>query len=172
MAGRPHALALDHPHIVTIYDIAEVEGQHFIVMQYVGAGKVLFHATDETWRWRWRAGDVFFARYWVQMLRYLCRSKLTEGGAATLTTDQPEYQRGESVRLRVRFADQRKAPAEEDGVTVVVEQQGRQTQRLQLHRTAAGGGTFEGLLTRPAAGTPLALRISLSFFRPGAPIGL
>ena len=29
-----------------------------IVMQYVGAGKVLFHATDETWRWRRRVGDV------------------------------------------------------------------------------------------------------------------
>ena len=25
-----------------------------ILMQYVGAGKVLFHATDETWRWRYR----------------------------------------------------------------------------------------------------------------------
>jgi hypothetical protein len=31
-------------------------------LQYVGAGKVLFQATDETWRWRYRVGDVFFAR--------------------------------------------------------------------------------------------------------------
>ena len=48
-------------------------------MQYVGAGKVLFHATDETCRWRRRVGDVFFARYWVQTIRYLSRSKLAEG---------------------------------------------------------------------------------------------
>src|SRR5262249_1793503 len=34
------ASALDHPNIVTVYDIAEAEGQHFIVMQYV-AGKTL-----------------------------------------------------------------------------------------------------------------------------------
>ncbi|HJT31494.1 MAG TPA: VWA domain-containing protein, partial [Pirellulales bacterium] len=26
-------------------------------MQYVGSGKVVFHATDETWRWRFRVGD-------------------------------------------------------------------------------------------------------------------
>ena len=26
--------------------------------------------------WRWRVGDVFFARYWVQAIRYLSRSKL------------------------------------------------------------------------------------------------
>ena len=34
------ASALDHPNIITIHDIAENEGQHFIVMQYV-AGKTL-----------------------------------------------------------------------------------------------------------------------------------
>jgi len=32
--------ALDHPNIVTLYDLAEAEGVHFIVMQYV-AGKTL-----------------------------------------------------------------------------------------------------------------------------------
>ncbi len=34
------ASALDHPNIVTIHDIAEADGQHFIVMQYI-AGKTL-----------------------------------------------------------------------------------------------------------------------------------
>ena len=90
------------------------DGQRLPVfcLQYVGAGKVLFHATDETWRWRYRAGDAFFARYWVQTIRYLCRSKFAEAGrAATLLADRREYVQGESVRLRVRFADERLAPA-------------------------------------------------------------
>jgi hypothetical protein len=124
-----------------------------IVLQYVGAGKVLLHATDETWRWRRRVGDVFFARYWVQMIRYLSRSKLAGAGrSATLTTDRREYARGEPVRLRVRFADERLAPPEDDGVTVVLEHQGHKTRRLALRRVAAGRGTFEGVVIRPAVG--------------------
>jgi hypothetical protein len=124
------------------------------VMQYVGAGKVLFHATDETWRWRWRVGDLYFARYWIQTIRYLCRSKLAEsGGNVTLSADRRQYAQGELVQLRARFADERLAPVEDNGVTVMVEQPGQQTVRLQLHRAAMGRGTFEGLLSRPLPGS-------------------
>ncbi len=124
-----------------------------IVMHYVGAGKVLFHATDETWRWRYRVGDALFARYWVQTIRYLCRSMLSEAGeGAELTTDRREYQQGEPVTLRVRFDDPRRAPAADNGVTVVVEQRGRQTHRLQLRRSAAGQGIFQATLADPGLG--------------------
>ncbi len=124
------------------------------VMQYVGAGKVLFHATDETWRWRWRVGDVYFARYWIQTIRYLSRSRLAEGGGnVTLSTDRRQYAQGESVQLRARFADERLAPVEDNGVTVMVEQPGQQTQRLELHRSSMGRGTFEGQFNRPLPGS-------------------
>ncbi len=114
------------------------------VMHYVGAGKVLFHATDETWRWRFRVGDLYFARYWLQTIRYLARSKLAEGDrAATLRADRREYRQGDPVRLRVRFHDEALAPAEDDGVTVVVESSGGKTQRVPLRRTSAGRGLFE-----------------------------
>ena len=122
--------------------------------QYVGAGKVLFHATDETWRWRYRVGDLYFARYWIQTIRCLCRSKLADAGrSAVLTTDRREYVQGDSVRLRVRFADERLAPPDDDGVTIAVEQSGQKTQRLSLHRAAGGRGVFEGVLDRPAPGS-------------------
>ncbi|HZZ72550.1 MAG TPA: VWA domain-containing protein, partial [Pirellulales bacterium] len=132
------------------------EGQKLpiIVMQYVGAGKVIFHATDDTYRWRYRVGDVFFARYWMQTIRYLSRSKLLgKDRSAELVVDRREYQRGESVQLRVRFVDERLAPPQDDGVSVMVEQQGRQTRRLTLHRDANNRGVFEGLLSQPSEGT-------------------
>ena len=115
------------------------------LMQYVGAGKVLFHATDDTWRWRYRVGDVFFARYWVQAVRYLSRSKLLGSESAVeLSADRREYRRGEPVRLRVRFVDERQAPVADDGVTVVLEREGQQNERVKLARNATNRGIFEG----------------------------
>ena len=117
-----------------------------VVLQHV-TGNVLFHATDETWRWRFRAGDTYFARYWIQTLRYLCRWKLAGAGrSATLSTDRTTYRQGDPVRLRVRFENQRLTPPQDDGVTVVVEGPKHTTHRLKLHRTTAGSGVFEGLL--------------------------
>lgn len=118
-----------------------------ILVQYVGAGQVLFHATDETWRWRWRVGDTWFARYWIQTLRSLSRAKLAQGARwAELSTDRREYQRGEPVRIRLVFADPRQAPEEDRGVSVVVEHRQGTTQRIDLQRTSVGRGVFEAIL--------------------------
>ncbi len=116
-----------------------------ITLQLIGAGKVVFHATDETHRWRFRIGDVHFARYWIQTIRYLSRAKLlgTSRGAE-LTSDRQQYRRGETVRLRVRFLDDRLAPPQDDGVAAVLEREGGRRVNLTLRRDAANRGTFEG----------------------------
>jgi hypothetical protein len=141
---KPAARVLaEHPTLLA----ADGRKMAVISLQFVGAGKVLFHATDDTWRWRYRVGDVFFSRYWIQTIRYLSRSKLLgKDRSAELTTDRRQYHRGESVSIRARFADERLAPADDDGVTVVVEQEGRKNQNVQLIRTASSRGVFEGVL--------------------------
>ncbi|MEX2122149.1 MAG: hypothetical protein WD847_21395 [Pirellulales bacterium] len=132
---------------------AEGKPLPIFVMHYVGAGKVLFHATEETSRWRIGQGEVYFARYWVQSIRYLSRSKLLgKDRSAELTADRREYRRGESARLRVRFFDERQAPVADDGVTVVVQREGDTTRRLDLRRVAGNRGVFEGALPRLADG--------------------
>jgi hypothetical protein len=116
-----------------------------ICLQFVGAGKIVFHATDETHRWRFRVGDAYFARYWIQTIRYLSRSKLLSGDRAVeLSLDREEYRRGDEVNVRVRFLDDRSAPAKDDGVLVVVEQEGGERRTVTLHRHASERGVFEG----------------------------
>src|SRR5262249_37498086 len=123
-----------------------------IMVQYVGPGKVLFHATDETWRWRYRVGDVYFARYWVQTLRYLSRTKLLGKDRSAELTAKREYQRGQSPQLRLRVLEERRAPAEDEGVTVLIEHPGHQNHRVTLRRNALNRGVFEGVFSQPPAG--------------------
>lgn len=124
-----------------------------IALQFVGAGKVVFHATDETWRWRYRAGDIYFARYWIQTVRYLSRSKLLGSNRQVeIDADPPSARRDEAVRLRVRFLDDRIAPAEDDGVTVMLEREEGQRNQLKLRRDAAARGVFEGSISNLAEG--------------------
>jgi hypothetical protein len=118
-----------------------------ISLQFHGAGKVVFHATDETYRWRFRAGDVYFARYWIQTIRYLSRSKLLgESEGVELTTDRDEYEQGEPIRLRARFLDERSAPTEDDGVMCIVQHEAGQRQSVRLRRDALNRGVFEGVI--------------------------
>ncbi len=117
-----------------------------VCLQFVGAGKVIFHGTDESYRWsRFTGSDEYYERYWLQTIRYLSRSKLLGASrAAEMPSDRNSYSQGEGVPLRVRFLDERVAPASDDGVVVVVERDGGRRQRVKLRRDVARRGVFEG----------------------------
>lgn len=125
-----------------------------VAVQYVGAGKVVFHATDETALWRLDdSGERYFQRYWLQTIRWLSRSKLLgTNRTAELTSDREEYRLGESVGLRLRFLDDRHAPAQDDGVALVWEREGGTRRNVKLRRDPANRGHFRGTLENLAAG--------------------
>ncbi|QDU93472.1 VWA domain-containing protein [Lignipirellula cremea] len=127
-----------------------------ILMQYVGAGKVVTHLTEETWRWRFRAGDYYFARYWIQLIRYLSRVKLLgQSRQAELTLDRSDgaYRRGDPVYVRLRFVDERQAPPQEDGVTIILEREGGRRKNVQLAHDPSNRGVFETTLSNLAEGS-------------------
>lgn len=106
-----------------------------ILMHRVGAGKVLYHTTDELWRWRRLVGDLYYGRYWIQSLRALCRSKLVgKSREAELESDRRRYAGHQTVRLSLRFFDEKRLPDERDGATVVIEKLGAEVARLKLRR--------------------------------------
>lgn len=125
-----------------------------IMMQQVGAGKVLYHATDETWRWRFRTGDLYHGRYWIQAVRYLSRGRLIgKDRTAELTVDQLVYQRGQPATLRVKFVDEKFIPQDSDGVSVIIERKGAGRQTVKLSRLRDLPTAYEGQLARLAEGT-------------------
>ena len=73
-----------------------------LVLGRFGAGRTLFSAYDDSWRWRFYTGESIFDTYWVQQLRYLARSKKLGQREITFTSDRTTYVNGEQVRLSLR----------------------------------------------------------------------
>lgn len=118
-----------------------------VCLQFFGRGKVVFQATDETYRWsRGVEGEAPFHRYWLQLIRYLARAKLTgSGDGVELASERHAYRAEEPVRLRARFLDESRIPQHEQGVAAVVENQRGTTQRVELTRQELGS-SFEAVL--------------------------
>ncbi len=117
-------------------------------LRFAGAGKVLFHATDESYRWsRHDHGPSYYERYWLQTLRYLSRAKLLGGNRAVeLTTDRDVYRGGDTVTVRARFLDERAAPVEDQAVEALMEMEQGRRRKVQLARVGGQRGVFEATL--------------------------
>jgi len=140
-----------------------------ILLQFVGAGKVIFHATDETYLWsRYEGSERAFSRYWLQAIRYLSRTRLlSDRRPAEVVTDRSEYQSDDEIQISVYFRDERLAPQEDDGVTVVLEDEAGRRRLVALHRNALRHGNFAVSLNDVEPG---AYRVSLATPRVDPPV--
>jgi len=122
-----------------------------VLYQFVGAGKSMFNAVDDTWRWRFRVGDRYFGRYWIQTIRFLARSKLLGRKQAEVLTDRRRYQRNQPVQVRVRFPNPGIAPTGGE-VVVQVERKGQGPRKLTLKASPGTRNVFEGALPQVVEG--------------------
>ena len=87
-------------------------------MRY-GAGRSLYVATDETWRWRYARGERYYERFWVPLIRMLGRDSLARGGRSALLEVSPARATlDEPVRVSVTLLDQSLLDAGLSSVTV------------------------------------------------------
>jgi uncharacterized membrane protein len=76
-----------------------------LVLGRFGAGRTLFSAIDDSWRWRLYTGESVFDTYWVQQLRYLARGRKLGQRRLSLVASRPTYQLGDQVRVVLRVLD-------------------------------------------------------------------
>jgi hypothetical protein len=76
-----------------------------LVLGRFGAGRTLFTAYDDSWRWRFYTHESVFDTYWIQQLRYLARSKKLGQKSITYSPDRNVYELGEQVHLSLRVMD-------------------------------------------------------------------
>jgi uncharacterized membrane protein len=149
-----------------------------LVYQFLGSGKVMFQAFDDTWRWRFRAGDRYFGRFWVQTIRFMARSRLVGNRVAEIQTDRRRYQRGQPIQFRVRFPNPGLVPAG-DEVTIQLERKGQGPRKLALKLAPGTKNVFEGALPQAAEGEyqvrllppPIPDRPITADFRVDPPVG-
>jgi uncharacterized membrane protein len=76
-----------------------------LVFGRFGAGRTLFSAIDDSWRWRYYTGESIFDTYWIQQLRHLARSRKLGQRKLDFNADRDTYTIGEPVRLELKVLD-------------------------------------------------------------------
>lgn len=114
-----------------------------MVLQRVGAGRVFFSASDETWRWRYYTGRQYFNTFWLQLIRFLSLPQ----EEMSIDTGRPRYSLGDQVKVTMRLADRECIPTtlEEIKVTIrhTAEDGTPQIEDLSLQRTRPEVAVFE-----------------------------
>lgn len=82
-------------------------GSPLVLSMRFGAGRALYVATDEIWRWRYGRGELLPERFWLQMVRFLARESLSRSQrSATIALSPRRPIVGEPARLSVELLDQ------------------------------------------------------------------
>ena len=116
-----------------------------LVVQHRGRGRVVFLASDETWRFRYRIGDTYHHRFWGNMLRWGAGAKLRDGTAhARVGTDRIHYAPEDRVKLRVRLMDSEFLPMDGLSVSCTVRNPRGDVRTFPLRARNLANGTYEG----------------------------
>jgi len=87
---------------------AESSRPPLFVTQHVGRGRVFWSATDETWLWRYVAGDYpWFYPFWQQAMYWTREGKLLGARRYRLSVDRERYTRGEPVTVLATAYDEK-----------------------------------------------------------------
>ncbi|MCB9845826.1 MAG: hypothetical protein H6811_07585 [Phycisphaeraceae bacterium] len=122
-----------------------------MTMRY-GAGRVIYVATDETWRLRFGRGEVIPERFWIPLIRMLGQQSLSRSGKPAVLEVSPRRSlTGEPVRFALHLLDQSLIDRAGDTMTVWLRPKGDRAapaQDVPLMRRSgdaeAGVVTFEG----------------------------
>ncbi len=116
-----------------------------IVTRAFGAGRVLYLAFDETWRWRYKVADTFHQRFWNQIAKWIMSSPFTVSSQyMSLDSGPPSYTTGQSAMIRVKLRGSDGKPLDRANVDALIWKAGQVVATIGLTRDAAGTGLYRG----------------------------
>lgn len=106
-----------------------------LVLGRYGAGRTLFSAIDDSWRWRFYTGESIFNTYWIQQFRYLARGRKLGQRKLVFSASQPMYELGQQIQLTLRVLDPVMSQQLPQQLPVeIVDDQGQVVRREMLQR--------------------------------------
>jgi len=126
---------------------AEVGGQKVPAAVYrsFGAGKVLYHGFDDSWRWRYEVADQHHVKYWNQAANWIAELPFAvRDKFVSLDTGAITYQPGDSADIRVRLRDGEGRPVTNATVDAVLMRDGKKAATIRLSADDNAGGLFRG----------------------------
>lgn len=128
-----------------------------LVLGRYGAGRTLFSAIDDSWRWRFYTGESTFDSYWVQQIRLLARGRKLGQRQITFTSSRPTYELGEQIRLSLRVLDPQLLGQLPDRVDVQLrDSQDALVRTVTLTRESQDGAEWAGSVAADRVGTLVA----------------
>ncbi len=148
---RPGAeVLLEHP-----TEQADDGPMPLVVAGRYGAGKVLFHASDDTWRWRRGTGGLIYDGYWIQVIRALSPAHAADAEhRLVIRPSKRRYHFGERVDVQVRITDPELLPGVEEQVRLTVhDEDGQPVAHVDGKRLSGASPLYEGSFIPPGPGT-------------------
>ena len=135
---------------------SEVDSFPLCITRRFGAGRVLYMATDETWRWRYKAADKFHSRLWNQLARWVRRTPMSvQGEFVSLDTPDPSYRVGEAIELRCSLRDSQGVPESGKVVSGVIRSDSTILARVPLIEDPSVPGFYSGIYAGQTATLPV-----------------
>ena len=120
-----------------------------VATQYLGAGRVMFTATDDTYRWRNGFEDQY-NRFWIKGIRYLHEGKLSAGSSRMrIDLSAATLGLGEPLQITATALDETFQPVILDTLTLQVARESEPPTLVELVAIDSSPGEYEATF-RPA----------------------
>ena len=113
------------------------------VLRSFGAGKVYYHAFDDSWRWRYEVADKYHVKFWNQIAGFVAEEPFaTQDKFVSLDAGKLNYEPGAQAGIRARIRSGEGTPMDAAAVTAVLSRDGKVAAKIAL--TPAEGGLYRG----------------------------
>ena len=116
-----------------------------MVTRSFGAGRVLYSASDETWRWRYKVADGYHQRFWNQVAKWVMQRPFAVSSEfVSLDSGPPSYAAGRTAEIRARLRGTDGRPVSDATVDALLWRDGRIVSTVSLTAEGAAYGVYAG----------------------------